>query len=528
MADPPPRKIAPRPAWGVTRSAEETRAYLQERLTLFTKLMFTSFAILMAFLAGMYLAYPSYEPPDNELIFIGGAAALAVMAAIWRLLLVGRTLSITALNRVDTVYAVCIGVAFALSAVLAYPLRPAAYASLVYGCCTVFTRAIVVPSSGSRTLLTSIALFLPMLVAACYLAVTTTQELPGPAFAAGAILLSTVAIVLATMGSRVIYGLRRSVSEAMQLGQYTLGRKLGGGGMGEVYEARHALLRRPTAIKLLRPDRIGAEHLVRFEREVQHMSQLTHPNTVAVYDYGHSPDKVFYYAMEYLDGVDLAQLVHGYGPQPAGRVVRILIQVAGALQEAHDAELIHRDVKPGNIILCQRGGVPDVAKVVDYGLVKEITRDGTASTQILLGTPDYLAPELVTDPDRISPAVDLYALGAVAYFLLTGKRVFEGRTAIDVCMQHVTRPPRPMRELTDRAIPPELETIVMRCLAKDPAERFGSAVALAEALEQLPPTDDWDRRAAERWWRELEARRAATPRTDTPTLTMPIDLGART
>jgi serine/threonine-protein kinase len=313
----------------------------------------------------------------------------------------------------------------------------------------------------------------------------------------------------------------------MQLGQYTLDRKIGEGGNGAVYRARHALLRRPTAVKLLLPDKVGAENLDRFEREVQHMSQLTHPNTVAVFDYGRSPDGVLYYAMEYLGGVDLENLVRLHGPQPSSRVIDILVQVCGALQEAHEAGIIHRDIKPANIILCERGGVADVAKVVDFGLVKEITRDTSASAQIILGTPAYVAPEAVTDPASIGPAADLYALGAVGYFLLTGRRVFEGKTAVELCIQHVTQPPRRPTEVAKILLPKELEDLILRCLAKNPGDRFESASQLAEALEAIPRAPDWDRADARRWWREFRARQEVPPSAAAPTLTITVDLGDR-
>jgi hypothetical protein len=510
---------------GASSSEDDARAYLQTRMTLFSKLMFTSIIALLVFLTAMYQMYPGIEPIYNDIIFAGAVVLLAVMALLWRVLLVRRALSVRALYRLDVVYATGIGSAFAASALLAMDLRPAGYTTLMYVAFTVFMRAIVVPSSGRRTAIVSTLVFVPVWAAAVVLALGTPQELPSPAFIVGALVLGVVPILLATVGSGIIYGLRRQVSEAMQLGQYTLERKIGEGGNGAVYRAHHALLRRPTAIKLLLPDQVGADNLDRFEREVQHMSKLTHPNTVAVFDYGRSHDGVFYYAMEYLGGIDLEHLVRSFGPQPQGRVVHILLQVCGALHEAHSAKLIHRDIKPANIILCERGAVHDVAKVVDFGLVQEITRDAAAPTQVVLGTPAYVAPEAVTDPDHITHAVDLYALGAVGYFLITGRKLFEGQTPLDVCIQHVTTPPTPP-SAHGAAIDPALEAILMTCLAKRPADRYASAAALADALEALPPAADWSKAEAALWWEQFRRTQPGAVSAE-PTLTVTVDLGSR-
>jgi serine/threonine protein kinase len=232
--------------------------------------------------------------------------------------------------------------------------------------------------------------------------------------------------------------------------------------------------------------------------------------------------------MEYLGGIDLEHLVLRFGPQPSDRVVHILGQVAGALHEAHTAKLIHRDIKPANIILCERGTVLDVAKVVDFGLVQEIARGATTASQAVLGTPAYIAPEAVTDPDAITHAVDLYALGAVGYFLITGRRLFEGKTAVEVCIQHVTQLPTPPSALPGVAIAPGLEAILLRCLAKLPAERFASAAALAEALAAVPRAGDWTQADAAAWWQAFDrAQRDAARTSATPTITVTVDLGAR-
>ena len=293
---------------------------------------------------------------------------------------------------------------------------------------------------------------------------------------------------------------------AKQLGQYTLVEKLGEGGMGTVYRAHHALLRRPTAIKLLHPtEKVpgGSTALARFQREVQLMSALTHPNTVVVYDYGHTPDGVFYYAMEYIDGITLEELVDADGPQTPERAVHLLAQICAALAEAHAIDLVHRDIKPANVMLCNRGGIPDFVKVLDFGLVKQLSND--ASTKLsqsatLLGTPHYMAPEAILGRGPVDARVDIYAVGGVAYFLLTGTLVFSGGTVVEVCAKHLTVPPEPPSERLGRPIPAELEALVMRCLEKDPAKRTASAEALLRELRALD-LGGWDPDTAREWWR---------------------------
>jgi serine/threonine-protein kinase len=343
-------------------------------------------------------------------------------------------------------------------------------------------------------------------------------------------------VALVTVTSRVIYGLRREVREAQKLGQYTLLEKLGEGGMGQVFRAQHAMLRRPTAVKLLHPERaFGPEDLARFEREVQLTAQLSHPNVVTVFDYGRTPDGVFYYAMELLDGHDLEETVERSGPLPAARAVHILVQVASALAEAHAVGLIHRDIKPANIILCARGRTCDVAKVVDFGLVKQLgpavddavvgERDARGALSSgpdvsrvgsIVGTPMYLAPEAMGDPGSLDGRADLYALGAVAYFLLTGTVVFGGNSVMEACRHHVVsvvQPPseRLRMQRPDATIPEDLEQIVLRCLAKSPDDRPGSAKDLLEALAACSVAGTWSESEARAAWTSFRQRPPPPP-----------------
>jgi serine/threonine-protein kinase len=532
----------PRPArpWSATDSGEEVRAYVQARLNLFSKLMFWVFWILVGFVLGLYEIYPSARPARSGIVHETAIGSLVVLGLIWYFALHRRRLGLGVLHAIDAFYTVAIGIVLGMSGYFSTDVLAAVYTAFIYHSFMVFSRAIVIPSSARRTAVVTACSYVPIVVSAILCAVIYPERLQFPpvAFVLGTTTFGTVSVLLATTGSRVIYGLRRQVSEAMQLGQYTLDEKIGEGGMGAVYRARHAMLRRPTAIKLLPPSKFGPESLRRFEREVHHMSQLTHPNTVAVFDYGRSPDGVVYYAMEYLDGIDLETLVRRDGPQDAPRVVHILRQVCGALDEAHAMGLTHRDIKPANVILCQRGRLPDVAKVVDFGLVKEITRESSdTAAQVIAGTPAYLAPEAITDPDQVGPRSDLYALGAVGYYLLTGARVFEGKTAVDVCVQHATAVPVPPSQRTDRPVPADLEALILRCLAKSPDARPASAAELRAALTALPACRAWDEAVAMAWWRMFDARRAAareavaaTPAAGIPAggaFTITIDLEAR-
>lgn len=309
---------------------------------------------------------------------------------------------------------------------------------------------------------------------------------------------------LAVFGSHRLETLRQQAQQARQLGQYVLKRKLGSGGMGEVYLAEHRLLKRPCAVKVVRPERVGdAALLHRFAREVEATTRLTHPNAVQVYDYGHTDDGTFFYAMEYLPGLTLEELVRRYGPLPPERVVHLLRQVCGALREAHALGLIHRDIKPGNIMVCRLGGRADVVKLLDFGLVHDLghqnpdtklTRAGS-----ILGSPEFMSPEQARGEPVSDPRGDLYSLAATAYYALTGQPPFTRPTYIETLYAHLNSPVRPLTELCPD-VPADLQAVILRCLAKDSAARVPDAASLEEALRGCACADRWSEAQATAWW----------------------------
>jgi len=496
--------------------AEDGRALLQERLGLFGK---------AAFLVDI-LYYPIFNLALGLDPAVGFRAALrgllsyqalgeyAVFGLIWLLCRTG-TRSLRALHAIETVGVLAMGAVISLWPFIhPYPMA-GTYELLLAQVALLSLRATLVPSSARRTLLLS--------GGTCAIGLGATYFASGLRDVSPATPISLMLLVLcwciattafSSVISSVIYGLRKQVRDARKLGQYTLLRRLGGGAMGEVFLASHALLRRRTAIKLLRSDADG-RGLERFEREVQLTSQLTHPNTIAIYDYGRTADGLFYYVMEYLEGTDLDGLLTASGPQPPGRVIHILLQVCGALEEAHGQGLLHRDIKPANLFLCRRRGVPDMVKVLDFGLVKELGNSADVSLtrdSVITGTPLYLAPEAISTPDRVDARGDLYSLGAVGYALLTGTHLFEGRSVVEICAHHLHTPPTPPQVRAGRELPGDLCDVILRCLEKKPEARYESARALRAALEACADAGRWTEEDAGRWWEAhgapLESKRA--------------------
>jgi eukaryotic-like serine/threonine-protein kinase len=310
---------------------------------------------------------------------------------------------------------------------------------------------------------------------------------------------------MAIFGSYRISELHQQAYQARKLGQYQLKERLGSGGMGDVYLGEHMLLKRTCAIKLIRPDQAGdPTTLSRFEREVQAMATLTHWNTVEVYDYGRTADGTFYYVMEYLPGLSLQELVDMHGPLPPGRAIHFLRQLCGALKEAHSIGLIHRDIKPSNVIACQRGGVHDVAKLLDFGLVQDaggfaIGSDKLTMIGAILGSPNYISPEQATGRGQIDARTDIYSLGALAYFLVTGQTPFVRDTAMELLAAHMKDEVLPPRQVRPE-IPQDLEDVIVMCLRKNPDERFADAESLDLALAACDAAEQWDAYRARDWW----------------------------
>jgi serine/threonine-protein kinase len=316
---------------------------------------------------------------------------------------------------------------------------------------------------------------------------------------------------MAYAGSRIVHRLFAEVGRARELGSYRLVERLGGGGMGEVWRAQHRLLARPAAIKLINPAHMGGTGserretmLARFEREAQATAAMRSPHTVELYDFGRTDDGAFYYVMELLDGLDCQTLVDAHGPLPAERVAYLLRQACHSLGEAHDQGLIHRDIKPANVFVCRYGRELDWVKVLDFGLVKgspdqakdpRLTGEGYVG-----GTPDFMAPEQVLGDRPVDGRADIYALGCVAYWLLTGRTVFQGANAVATMMQHVQATPEPPSRRTELPIPAPLERIVQQCLEKDPAVRPATADELSARLAEVPLALPWTPARAAEWW----------------------------
>lgn len=376
---------------------------------------------------------------------------------------------------------------------------------LMAWCILIFVYGAIMPNTWKRGAAVMIpAALLPYLLVALYSWFTPQiGALLSLSKARAPLPMPVVAALVATFSTHIINSARREAFKARQFGQYRLIEKLGAGGMGEVYKAEHVLLKRPCAIKLIKAaSEADATAIARFEKEVKTTAKLTHWNTVEIYDYGRTNDGTFYYVMELLPGMSLEEMVERHGPLPPERVIHLLRQICGALHEAHSVGLIHRDIKPANIVASQRGGVYDVAKLLDFGLVKERNdkADPGAKFGSFSGTPLYMSPEQASAYEDVDGRADIYALGAVAYYLLTGQAPFTSKNVMELLAAHSHAEVAPPSKLNP-AITANLEQVILKCMAKNPADRFQDANDLRKALDQCPLSNPWEPDQAATWWK---------------------------
>ncbi|MCC6271881.1 MAG: serine/threonine protein kinase [Deltaproteobacteria bacterium] len=315
-------------------------------------------------------------------------------------------------------------------------------------------------------------------------------------------LLSAISVLV----TKTLYHFRTRLSRAQALGNYILKGELGSGGMGKVYRAKHAFLARPTAVKVLAPRHEDPKTaLARFQQEVKLCCQLTHPNTITIFDFGEGANHTFFYAMELLQGVDLQRMVEKFGPLPLHRTLFLLQQICGSLAEAHAMGIVHRDIKPSNIFLAQRGGLYDFVKVLDFGLAQELrktAREASRNGAVFSGTPRYTAPECLRGSAKIDARADIYMLGSLSYWLLTGHSPFEEDSEEALMKDHLNKTAAPPSERLGAALPKEMDELILRCLEKNPEDRFQDIGELLRALRKVPQGATWSFEAAEAWWRE--------------------------
>ncbi len=379
-------------------------------------------------------------------------------------------------------------------------------------CIAILIYPAIVPSTPRKTLLVS------LLAASTEPLAMAVSMLRGIEFQGGWLYVAWMAVpnyicaFLVVVPVKMIHRLGHQVRRARELGSYRLEEPLGKGGMGEVFRATHQMLARPAAVKLIRPEILGSSSpgaarviIQRFRREAEAAASLRSPHTISLYDFGVANDGTFFFVMELLDGLDLETLVERFGPVPPERSVYLLRQVCDSLQEAHSRGLVHRDIKPSNIFTCRQGLEFDFVKVLDFGLVKAVDEGGREATLLTApdsttGTPAYIAPEMVRGDRVADHRVDLYTLGCVAYWLLTGRLVFQAPNAIQLMYQHANTPPVPPSQLSEFEIPPALDAVILACLAKFPEERPQSAAELSSRLMEAMPAPAWTEELAHRWW----------------------------
>lgn len=500
---------------------------LQRRLSLYGKVLVVQSILYWLIYAIVWAPTVGFERSLGHLASWDVVLLTAIYSLFW-IVARGRPLSLRILLAIDVVGSLAIGIDNVFLMLGDLGTISGVFENLIGFLCILFFRSLIVPSTVERTVLCGLLMCGPTILGVVFGRHRfDDQALSWMTVVGFTINWSVIALIFSGVASAVLYGLRREVRDARRLGQYTLSDKLGEGGMGVVYRASHAMLRRPTAIKLLAHG--GDTSLARFEQEVQLLAGLNHPNIVTVYDYGRTAHGSFYFAMELLDGMDLEKLVASNGPQPPERVIHIVRQVARGLHEAHGAGLVHRDIKPANVFVCRRWGDPDAVKVLDFGLAKNHADPPASVTahDVVLGTPLYISPEALASDASVDARSDIYSLAAVAYYMLTAEPVFTGRSLVEVCARHLHSEPVAPSQRLGRAVPADLEAIVLRCLAKSPADRYPTAAELERALAACGAANEWSSGRARAWWQQHGGSPTPVREHDGAGRTIEIDATAR-
>ncbi len=495
---------------GVALQQDAEQSLLRTRLQ--TAAIVSMLCMMAFFLRSMFI--------DEPIVLVIRSVSLIVTIGCLGLLLTPRTLATHELRRIELLLfgPLCALIAFleffflSLAAETGNSEQQVAvvYSGTLGLAVMMLTYGMLMPNGWRRTA----AMMVPPIAATTVNLLIARHYLPSVAAAIDEIRAAEVGFALILTGAIATYGtytistLRREANRARQLGRYRLKRELGTGGMGQVHLGEHQLLKRPCAIKVIRPGQIcDRSALERFEREVQTTARLSHWNTIEIFDYGHTEDGTFYYVMEYMRGLSLADLVKRYGPQSPARSIHFLAQTCWALQEAHNHGLIHRDLKPANIFAAKRGGVFDVTKLFDFGLVllrgegdNFLSMLGPGATTPFAGSPLYMSPEQAVGM-KLDARSDIYSLGGVGYYLLTGRPPFEGESAWRVMVAHAKEPVTPPSHWNP-SIPKDLEAVIMRCLSKEPGDRYESPRAMAAALGACENSGQWNYEKAGSWWRE--------------------------
>ena len=513
------------------RFEEEMRVFLQKRLRILT----TTVSILLVLLSIIFIVSLANEPSRNFLqailhfcthfpnsaLFFMAASSTTLAVLLWRKRASTTTLNIMDALFLQTLMAPCLY----LYARMHFFEFPGFAVVVPFLMLFILARAVLIPSTAWRTILLSLpapigVLLIQLQAGASFSHAGQPYE---PMHFTDSLMQNQIlllgSIAVAAIASKVNLSLRRQNFNARNIGQYKIEKLLGEGGMGEVYLATHSLLKRPTAVKFLRPEIAGEHALARFEHEVKHTSRLSHPNTITIYDYGHTAEGIFYYVMELLQGANLYHIVKKTGSMSPSRVIHVLASACGALREAHLKGIIHRDIKPQNIMLCDKGGEQDTVKILDFGLVKDI-HDPSADLDepgSISGTPETMSPEAQSE-EFIGPASDIYSLCAVGCFLLTGKPIFDADTVGELLKAHLEHDPIPP-SARNPGVPDDLENILLQGLEKVPSHRPKSVQALQNSLLSCRDSGRWDNKDATSWWITNGASLAPqeTPRGETRT-----------